>query len=244
MSGLPNDKDTSVTNRPAATTAGRPGVTRSSLFSGSAKVEEPSGFLSGAHPLVWVALGLALLACILAVFLRPSADKPETPLATAAEVASLQAQVDGLRQDLAQRSERLDQLATLVSAVDQRSLPELRESVRNLQSAFQMTDGDLIKLKRQVVALETAPPAPGAAPGTGSLGSTAPAAASSRPDTPASSETPRSIATAGTYTIRSGDTLWHVASRLGVSLDDLLAVNPELDPRRLRPGMVINVPAR
>ncbi|MGF1449842.1 MAG: LysM peptidoglycan-binding domain-containing protein [Opitutales bacterium] len=245
MSGLPNDKETSVTQRPTAAAGGRPGATRSSLFSGSAKVEEPTGFLSGAHPLVWIALAVAILAVILVLLLRPSTSEPETPLATAAEIASVQAQLDGVREDLAQRSERLDQLATLISAVDQRSLPELRESVRNLQSAFQLTDRDLLQLKRTVDALEAAPrPGPAPVASLPAPAASTPATTPTRLDTPPSSEPDRPLATAGTYTIRPGDTLWHVASRLGVALDDLLAINPELDPRRLRPGMVINVPAR
>ena len=45
-----------------------------------------------------------------------------------------------------------------------------------------------------------------------------------------------------TYTIRSGDTLSAVADRFGVTLEDLLAANPGIDPTGLVAGDVINLP--
>lgn len=45
-----------------------------------------------------------------------------------------------------------------------------------------------------------------------------------------------------TYTIRSGDTLAGIASRLGITLEDLRTANPDIDPGALRSGQVINLP--
>ncbi|BAS25938.1 LysM peptidoglycan-binding domain-containing protein [Limnochorda pilosa] len=46
------------------------------------------------------------------------------------------------------------------------------------------------------------------------------------------------------YTVRSGDTLFGLARRFGVSLDDLIAANPQLpDPSRLRIGQRICIPS-
>lgn len=47
----------------------------------------------------------------------------------------------------------------------------------------------------------------------------------------------------GVYTIESGDTFARVASKTGVSLQALLDANPGVDPRRLRIGQQINLPA-
>jgi LysM repeat protein len=46
-----------------------------------------------------------------------------------------------------------------------------------------------------------------------------------------------------THTVKSGDTLTSIAGRYGVKLDALTAVNPGLDPRKMRIGQTINVPA-
>jgi peptidoglycan endopeptidase LytF len=45
-----------------------------------------------------------------------------------------------------------------------------------------------------------------------------------------------------TYTIKDGDTLAGIASRLGIALDDLRTANPGLDPGTLRVGQTIKLP--
>ena len=48
----------------------------------------------------------------------------------------------------------------------------------------------------------------------------------------------------GTYIIQWGDTLGKIAASMGVSLSDLLAVNPQIwNPSLIYPGQVINLPA-
>lgn len=47
----------------------------------------------------------------------------------------------------------------------------------------------------------------------------------------------------GGYTVSEGDTLWDVAKRHGVSLDELVKMNPQIrDPNRISIGQQINVP--
>ncbi len=50
-------------------------------------------------------------------------------------------------------------------------------------------------------------------------------------------------ASGSTYTIRDGDTLAGIASRLGIALEDLTAANPGVDPGALRVGQSIKLPA-
>ena len=50
--------------------------------------------------------------------------------------------------------------------------------------------------------------------------------------------------TAGTdYVVKSGDTLGKIAKANGVSLKALLAANPGIDPKKLKPGKKITIPA-
>ncbi len=50
-------------------------------------------------------------------------------------------------------------------------------------------------------------------------------------------------ATAGsTYTIEAGDTLQTIADQYGTTVEQLLALNPEVDPTALQIGQTIRVP--
>jgi LysM repeat protein len=44
------------------------------------------------------------------------------------------------------------------------------------------------------------------------------------------------------YSIQSGDTLWDLADELEISVDDIIAVNEELDPANLSVGQIIYLP--
>jgi LysM repeat protein len=45
------------------------------------------------------------------------------------------------------------------------------------------------------------------------------------------------------YTVVEGDTLWDIAVRFGLSLDALIAANPQINPDLLSLGAVLNIPA-
>jgi hypothetical protein len=48
-------------------------------------------------------------------------------------------------------------------------------------------------------------------------------------------------ARASAYSVRSGDTLGTIAERFGTTADELLVLNPGIDPRALRVGQSIRV---
>lgn len=57
------------------------------------------------------------------------------------------------------------------------------------------------------------------------------------------SPSPGSAARARTHSVKSGETPTAIARSYGVRLDILLAANPGLDPRKLKIGQTLNVPA-
>jgi hypothetical protein len=58
-----------------------------------------------------------------------------------------------------------------------------------------------------------------------------------------STRPPSSVSRVRTYAIKSGDTLASVARQHGIRLEALLAGNPGLNPKRLKVGQVVNIPA-
>jgi Tfp pilus assembly protein FimV len=56
-------------------------------------------------------------------------------------------------------------------------------------------------------------------------------------------ERPRVQSTrASAYSVRSGDTLGTIAERFGTTVDELLVLNPGIDPHALRVGQPVRVP--
>ena len=71
-----------------------------------------------------------------------------------------------------------------------------------------------------------------------------PSATASQPDgLVVSVETPLPSPTPFTYTIKSGDTLSQIAERYNVSLDALLAANPNVDPNAMPVGKTLLIPS-
>ena len=54
--------------------------------------------------------------------------------------------------------------------------------------------------------------------------------------------TPHTTRSQGTYTVRRGDTLHHIAQRYGVSVSSLMSANGISDARDLQVGQVLTIP--
>ena len=46
------------------------------------------------------------------------------------------------------------------------------------------------------------------------------------------------------YTVKKGDTMWAIAQDYGISLADLRAANPDVDPRAMPIGTVLIIPGQ
>jgi LysM repeat protein len=55
--------------------------------------------------------------------------------------------------------------------------------------------------------------------------------------------TATALPASGQYRVAPGDTLWDIAVRFQVSLDEMIAANPGIDPELLHPGDVLNIPS-
>ncbi len=88
----------------------------------------------------------------------------------------------------------------------------------------------------------TATPAPSATPApTDIFSESASPGASVAP----ASEVPITSPGAGqSYTIKKGDTMYAIAQKLGVTLAALKAANPGVDPKSLRVGATLVIPAK
>jgi LysM repeat protein len=63
------------------------------------------------------------------------------------------------------------------------------------------------------------------------------------PEGVVAAETPLPTPTPFAYTIQQGDTISSIALKFGVSMDDLVAANPEVSPNAMSVGEVINIPS-
>lgn len=63
------------------------------------------------------------------------------------------------------------------------------------------------------------------------------------PDGVVAAETPLPTPTPFSYTIQQGDTISSIALEFGVSMDDIVAANPEISPNAMSVGQVINIPS-
>ncbi|HEX6036001.1 MAG TPA: LysM peptidoglycan-binding domain-containing protein [Anaerolineales bacterium] len=66
---------------------------------------------------------------------------------------------------------------------------------------------------------------------------------SQTPDIQVVAETPLPTPTPFTYTVQRGDTISSIALEQNVSIDDLLAANPDISPNAMPVGQVINIPS-
>jgi LysM repeat protein len=46
------------------------------------------------------------------------------------------------------------------------------------------------------------------------------------------------------YTVKEGDTMFDISLKFGITLDALKAANPGVDPERIYPGQVLNIPVK
>ena len=133
------------------------------------------------------------------------------------------------------------------------SSPSVQKELDKLKTEVERLGLENHQLRRQVELLTSQspnrnPPAPTAAaptppaPRIPLAASIAPAPPST-PPTPAPAPKPPKAPAARSHVVKSGDTPATIARQHSVKLEALLAANPGLDPKRLKIGQTLNIPA-
>lgn len=101
-------------------------------------------------------------------------------------------------------------------------------------------------MSNEVPAPQT-PPSEAMAPAAPAMAPVEPAPAQPKPIESLSSPVPAATTGSGTYVIQPGDTFIKIARKLFNDehrYKDIMALNPGVDPHKLRVGQVINVPEK
>ena len=120
-----------------------------------------------------------------------------------------------------------------ISLQMQREITELIRTNTSLREEVHQLQGQVRSAQRSLPASPTL-----------TLPSNPPPIVAPPPDTPAAppARAVPPLGTRRTHTIRSGETMAAVARAHGLSLGSVVAANPGVDPRRLQPGQVIQLP--
>jgi tetratricopeptide (TPR) repeat protein len=141
------------------------------------------------------------------------------------------------------------ELAKTVSLVPvqqtvQRDLERQADEIRDLRQKLEAWQA-YFAARGETPPAATNPPAATAVPARPGRAAVnpAPSAAAGPPPEPAPSRPARTTKTIGTYSVKGGDTPASIARKYGVKLDALVAANPGVDPKRLKIGQSLNIPA-
>jgi LysM repeat protein len=193
-----------------------------------------------------VPLALALLAIVLGgagLYFGLTANQRLAPLSDSVnEGSSSAARID---KQLSALETRLTELAAqnsdLVKTVDRLRVygSQSEQMIKQVAASVKSNRDEIVNLAGKMNELATSGlPRPSPSVPVASSGSE-----STRPDIPSAAASTAAPGSATTYAIKSGDTFAKIANEKGVSLNALLDANPDADPRRLRIGQEINIPA-
>lgn len=121
----------------------------------------------------------------------------------------------------------------------QRQFDQVQDEMKRLKEENERLKAAYYAALRSQVA--TNPPAPTGSP---IRVTPLPPLPISNPVSPYANPGSRSLASVRTHTVQAGETPAAIARKYGIKLDAFLSANPTLEPRRMRVGQVVNIPAR
>jgi LysM repeat protein len=135
--------------------------------------------------------------------------------------------------DLAQRVDQVEQTAKAASTAANESKTRFTGLSTDTQRAFDQVTSEFSSLRTTVNRLTTDMQA---------MSDGSPRPSSSGPSVGPSGPAPGSLSADGVYVIKSGDTLAKIGAEFGVSWQEIMRVNPGVNPNRLRIGQEILIP--
>ncbi|WP_224772706.1 LysM peptidoglycan-binding domain-containing protein [Pelagicoccus enzymogenes] len=146
----------------------------------------------------------------------------------------------GLEESLQETADRVESLSTGMNNFSKSvndAISGIRSDMTKVRSDIRKNSMDALTALKMVKDLEEKGVQVAVVPtaSSSSSSSSTDAAAKKTPDT--------APGTSGVYTIKSGDTLGKIAAAYKISLSQLQAANPGIDPRRLRIGQQVAIPA-
>lgn len=166
-----------------------------------------------------------------------------------------QAQIEAFKRELAIARSMSNQVQVL-----QQQLQQSTSQVAQLEARIEAQSRELAQAQSLAQTASTAPQPRSTVTQAPDARSTSQPGSSTRPNTttrtspnplPQSGNTQGTsskpspspgVASKRTHTIQSGETLSWIAKRYGTTLQALRAANPKVDPNRVRPGTVLNLP--
>ncbi len=190
-----------------------------------------------------LSVALAVLAIVLGgagLYFGMTANQRLGPLADTMEEGSgsavrLERDITALETKLAELSAQKSEMESTLERL-RVSGTQSERAVRQIADGVRENRSEMVKLAGRLNELLAS---------GGVSAAQEPAAAGNRQEPPeASAEPAADTATAGgTYTIKAGDNFVRIANQLGIGLQALIEANPDVDPRRLRIGQEVKIPA-
>lgn len=167
-----------------------------------------------------------------------------------ARISQLQAASEadsGLEEALRENAGRVDQVVSNMSQLSQNvseALNEVSADMSKVRSDVRKVAIDAGTAKKMVEELEQKGIQVSMAPTPSGAATASSASAASSGGSESRAKSPDAApGQPGVYTVKSGDTLGRIAAAYDITLSELQAANPGVDPRRLRIGQRLVVPA-
>lgn len=144
-----------------------------------------------------------------------------------AKISSAKKEISAQVEPLSQRIDEAETKSNSASAAADKASGSINKLASDTQAAFTQVAQELGNIRGEITKVQEAKAAPKAATKDGKPGSKEPAVAG--PDE---------------YVIKAGDTFRKIATAKGVSVADLIAVNPGVDASKLKVGQKIKLPAK